>query len=217
MPDFLSLIQNSSRLFVTQLEKNTWNGKANAVHTHTASQITESSTKRFVTDAEKVLWNAARSAAVSDVLGGISATWNTLQKLKTYTDTELSKKLNGTDVGVDWQEIDDLDPGTIGRLKYRRDAFGYVYLWGAITAKSTPSGYTLPEGFRPITTRYFYVVGYEETNNIRTYNRGLWVKVNTDGRVTLCANDSGGGYDGTNSAGSYVNGISFLTFIPAEP
>lgn len=210
MPDFFSIIQNNSRLFVTQSEKNTWTGKANAVHTHTASQITESTTKRFVTDAEKSTWNAARSSAVADVLGGIAATWNTLQKLKTYTDAELAKKLNGSDVGVDWQEIDDLDPNTIAKLKYRRDAFGYVYLLGPILAKEVSSGYVLPDGFRPLAMKYFYVIGSETSAGVTSSNRGLWVKISTDGRITLCANDSGGGYTGSNYAMSVLNGINFL-------
>jgi len=138
---------------VTQLS-----GKANTSHTHAATDIAESTAKRFVSDSEKATWNAARAGAVSDVQGGVAVTYNTLLKVLNYTNQQLATKVNGSNSGIDWQTMQNpQDP--LRTLMLRRDAFGYVYLYGGIKATSTYNGFSLFDGFVPLVTRYFKVYG----------------------------------------------------------
>jgi hypothetical protein len=52
------ITESTTRRFVSDAEKATWNSKAAGTHGHAASEITESTTRRFVSDAEKTTWNS---------------------------------------------------------------------------------------------------------------------------------------------------------------
>lgn len=65
---------------ITSEKVESWDNKANATHTHKATEITQDATHKFVTDAEKNKWN--NSTEISDTTTTTTSTWSS-QKIST--------------------------------------------------------------------------------------------------------------------------------------
>ena len=64
---------------ITSEKVESWDNKANATHTHKATEITQDATHKFVTDAEKNKWN--NSTEISDTTTTTTSTWSS-QKIQ---------------------------------------------------------------------------------------------------------------------------------------
>lgn len=137
------VIENESKKFVSQTEKNTWNSKADGNHnhdgvyakivdtynktevgnllasksdvghTHAASNIVEDTTRRFVTDKEKARWNDTYTT--SDVDSKVSTVSDAITALETENATQHAT------ITKNYQDADKLLEGKVTTVQGNLD------------------------------------------------------------------------------------------------
>lgn len=90
---------------ITSEKVESWDSKANATHTHKATEITQDATHKFVTDAEKNIWNNKVNKSNKHQVKLLTTNWVGSSAPYTYPIT-----IQGMDADKNWEVTNSVEP-----------------------------------------------------------------------------------------------------------